>query len=715
MALFYKYQTYSRFSFMLVIYVFITISTISNTCHANETHTIEPIVITAELLDGNPQETPISVSPLSSKDIEQSDIASTSELQRRDASVIFKKVSVIGQPYIRAIGSAIFSIGTDSPISTYVDDVYQSRGVAAQQHFFDIERIEIIKGPQGALYGRNTTGGAFKIINKEPELELFSSSVDLQYGNLNHRKLVGVINAPLTKTTSFRLSGLTSQREGYIDVINTNETLGSQEHYSLRGQILAYPTDTIELLYRVDTHKDDGDTGNAAKVNPNFPAPQVDLFDAQLSNDPRKTYMDRLDGHSVELKGGSQSLIWDLEKYELTSITAFRESRYTMNFDIDTTDVDYAYHDNSYERSNTFTQEFRLSNLNESNAEWIAGMFYLQENADQEMDVKLNQINGRLLTTAENQAISYALFGQTRYSLNNQWRITAGGRYTYEEKEHRLSQGKTGPLLSQATRDWHNISPRLSLDYSPTEKLYSYFSISRGFKSGGFNSLGTGEEFDPEHIVSYEVGVKSTLRDGALTLNSSVFFYDYTDMQVQKFRPISGLIAVENAAEAEVSGFEAELATHHKTGLNIKAGLSYLSTKYINYQTINPNGDPNIEIDLSGNDLPNAPELSIFSGIYYATHISGLGSVNIVGEGKYQSHIYFDQFNTQGLEQGGYTVFNMRTELENSNATWKVALWVNNLTDKVYRENMIYSAPLFGALDFYGTPRTYGINIAYNF
>ncbi|MBI5184655.1 MAG: TonB-dependent receptor [Nitrospinae bacterium] len=680
----------------------------------NEYYELEDVTVTAERREEDPQEVPMSITVHTGEELNASGVESTLDLPLRTPGFLFSTNAVLGQPYIRGVGSDFVSIGSESTVAIYKDGVYQSRAMGALADFFDVERVEVVKGPQGTLYGRNATGGTVNIISRTPEPDL-SMEADLIYGNYNKLRIQGMVNAPLVDDRVFlRLSGLSSDRDGFIRVVNLGTRTDDEDLRAGRAQLRILASEEVEVLVSADYMKEKGSRGLGAKVNSNLPAPQIDLFGGINPGDPREVYNTFKDRNDLYEIGDSLKITWDSGLFSLMSLTAYHETDLNLLIDIDHTDVDYSSSAPN-ENSKAVTQEFQFTSNDKGPLEWLAGVYYLHEKSAQELDFSLTPYAVRLNTFARNRTNAYAVYGQASYFLTDKWRATAGLRYGYEDKHHVIHNGAAGTLYKDASKGWGAWMPKFGLDFFATEDILAYVSATRGFKSGGFNSAGSGEQFNPEFIWSYEAGLKSSVPGGRLQWNASAFYYDYKDLQVQSFsNDAPGLFLLENAAQAEVKGLETDLRAFLLPDLDMEIGVALLDARFTEYATPDPDAlDPTANQDLSGNLLPKAPELTSNVMLRYAYPLMGHGDLIMQGDWRYQSEVFFNQFNAHGVNQKGFHILNARLEFEAAGGDWRLALWGKNLTSALYRQNVIRNTQFIGSLDFWGAQRTFGFQAAY--
>lgn len=684
---------------------------------------LDEIIVTSQRRAENLQTVPISVQAFSSEELDRSVIENSYDLQQRVPGLVITSVATLGQPYLRGIGTDIVNVGSDPSVAMFIDGVYLARSVSSIQDFNDIERIEILKGPQGTLYGRNAAGGAISIVTADPSHSL-ESSFDLLYGNYDKVRARAMGNLPLGERAALRTSVLYSYREGFTRVLPFDRKIDDEDYWSVRTKLLLEPTDAVSFVLSGEYYEERSSRNSAPKLNGDTFSPARDLFGAQIPSDPRVITANRVNRGAVDQARVAGTLQWQLGSVVLKSISAYTETENRLDLEVDGTDIDFIY-DTFDETSQTFTQELQLASSGDRRLEWVLGLYYLNEEADQRLPIGIVPFGALIDYDTANETDAYAVFGQATYRLLDKLRLTTGARYSREEKSARFDHTITDPfgiltgfppgihILTLPEGEWSAWTPKFGLDYFVTDDAMLYVSATRGFKSGGFNLQGSGEVFDPEYLWNYEGGLKATWLEGRLRTNLAAFFYDYQDLQVNTYTGVATLIT--NAAEARVRGLEAEIDLLLAKGLRLDLTAALLSAEYEDYVTSNPDAaDQTALVNLAGNRLPRAPKEAASAGIEYTLPDFPHGELMLRGELKYQSHIFFSPYNTPIVEQPGYALFNARVGYVSPSGRWEVSLFGRNLGDKLYRQSQTHDRALFGTLDSWGPPRTYGIQFGMN-
>lgn len=733
---------------------------------------LEEIVVTAQKRSERLQDVPLTITAQSAVELQRSGVQTTNDLQFSTPSLVVTTNGAFGQPFLRGVGTDILGVGTDSSVAINIDGVYIARATSAIQDFYDVERVEVVKGPQGILYGRNATGGAINILTNQPTDE-FGGFFALTYGNYDKVRTEGAINVPLGEGAASRLSFFRSTRDGYTkNVLDPNRTgqLDNEDTYGGRLQLRLQLGSRWDVTLAADYFEQDDSAFLAGRPTPRreFIAAGVPLndffvnpatgtvsataepgflrragaisrtpaesFGGVVFDDVRRSNQDIDVFNAVEDYGFRATVAYEGDNVTLRSITAYRVNDYLAVQDFDNTNAQYFY-DREGSTSKVLTQELQLASATYGPLEWIVGGYYLHEEGSSFFDyfiggavvgapdayVELGGPAARITTDA------LAAFGQASYEVATDLSVTAGLRYSYERKhDFRLVDPltPTAPACDPRTvpaeqkrcsESWSTLTPKFGLEYRFGPNRLVYASATRGFKSGGFNSNGGGEVFDPEYIWSYEAGLKADWLDRTLRTNAAVFYYDYENLQVRLRDPVLGATGVvSNAAKARIYGAEADIQVAPADGLTLDFSAAYLNAEFREYRTANADDDATVALNLAGNRLPRAPEWTLSSGLTYVAPVAS-GDITASGEWRYSSRIYFDVFNQPFVQQQGFSLFNARLQYNNEPNDFYVAFFARNLTDKTYRTSIIRADGVIGTLNFYGAPRTYGVQIGKNF
>lgn len=719
---------------------------------------LEEITVTAEKRVSTVQETPISIAAFSGAELADVGVNDSYGLANLTPSLTIQK-EFIGKVVIRGVGVESTTIGSDPGVAIHRDGAYVARSSVAVFDFFDVNRIEVLRGPQGTLYGRNATGGVINIHSNHPEKEL-GGYARLEFGNYSKLRFEGAVTGPLGEAVQGRLSVLYAQRDGYTEnLFPTAESrdvdqLDNQDLVAVRGQVNFDLSDDVSLLLLAELSRDDSNTP-AYKY---FDTTNAWWFDAFGDDQDLPNLRQVSQGFETEIPGSDRSmpsagqadqdaylakLTWNLGNMTFTSLSAYRSIDYAWLNDgdgFDTFFVQYGQHD----ESDQFTQEFQLASSGDSKLQWILGAYYLKEDAKTFMAIPfiIGTPNDYIMWDGRSDTEGYAVFGQATYAFTDRLRLTAGLRYNKEEKQGDLVYDVFGGLVEPPgalgepagttwadilDEGWDATTPKLALDYDFTDDVMAYASATRGFKSGGFNLLAAQYPYDPETLWAYELGLKTRWADGRVIANFGAFVYDYEDMQVGQIANLTATIV--NAGAATIQGLEAEVRALVGNGFEVNAGLAWLDATYDEFETEDPGwpGDAGCgtlvtaprTISLKGCDLPRSPEFQGALGVTWSRALASGGEFSVRGDYFYRSEQFFTQFNRDLVSQDSYSLLNARVTYAAPESRWSITAYGNNLADEDYFVTVFESGVSVpgtvvpGAI--MGAPRTYGVTLDYDF
>ncbi|MFV8817446.1 TonB-dependent receptor [Haliea sp. E17] len=802
--------------------------------------TLEEVVVTAQKRTENVQDVPIAISVFSAENIEDLSARNLTDLGRFTAGVEIVSLETLQPTYsIRGIETNDWTVGSDPAIAVYIDGVYAARGAGAEVALVDLARIEVLKGPQGTLFGRNATGGAIHLITEKPVFEQ-EGRVKLSLGN--YQRVDGEVtwNQPLTDDLALRVVAFSRQRDGFVENLG-DEDLNNEDKQSIRGSLLWNASPDTEVLWRVEySELDQHSAAHQTLIPPVF----ENANPGRKYSDFGKIHTDYINLEKRELFATSLEINHSIGDKTFTSITAWREFETELDEDLDgSNNLDYQFDSNNPEENDYFSQEFRLTGASER-LKWTVGGVYSREHVSHETTAIFNVstlesfawaelLKGAGSTTsdtflsnfagqsqedldylagltnteievllpdfrAQQQAIgrdgiaassfvwafladqgtlglfgisenplvgiftqilpdlqpriaayepwietvdssgtyaSYAVYGDATYSLTDNLNLSAGLRYTYDDKEFSLYTAYQNtivgapfglafynngqPVLDATQSDtWDNLSGRLVLDYVADDDLMFYASVATGFKSGGFNSLNFGPDidtsYDEEKVINYELGMKSQFLDNTLQLNVSTFFYDYENLQELKL--LGQPVPSYNLRNSDAEGYGAEfegfwLATDN---LTLSGNYSWLKTEYTKFRILEAAGETE-EDDLTGDPRVGTPENKFNLSAEYRIGLGDFGDLiprlDYTWSGK-----RVESLTDPTREVDSFYLLNARLTLQPEGGDWAVALWSTNLTDEevfgAFGDNGDAVGSLTGARL---PPRMYGADFIYNF
>lgn len=713
---------------------------------ATQDGTIGDIVVTAQRRSESLQKVPIAVAAITGEGLVKAGIEGTTQLANVTPGLSLGGERSTIAPYLRGVGSKNSAPGDESGVATYVDGVYIAALSGVNLIFNNIERIEVLKGPQGTLFGRNATGGLIQIITKKPSHETMVDG-EVGYANYDTYSAKAYGTTGVSDTIAVDLAAVyVNQNEGYgRNSGNTPGVAGQEvnwkEEWGVRGSVLFEPSDVLNFRLTGDYAHRDSDIGNVRIIYPGTRTTGGFSYDGnQYGTISNLTSFGTFKQWGIALVGE-----WRIGEATLKSTTAYRDYQNDSRYDQDASPlalVDAILR----ESTKSFQQEVVLLGTM-GRLDYTTGLFYFHSKA------AFEPLAVRSATAALNSAIyddvrtdSYAAFVQATYHLTDITRLTAGLRYTRDERSlngktialtgHPLGEGtvidttENNPTrtVSPAFPDgafsndvaFKKLTWRLAIDHQLSRDVLLYASWSRGFKSGIFN-LG-GPYFPParpETIDAYEAGFKSDLFGRTLRLNMSAFYYDYKDLQLNRL--IAGASFIYNAAQARIYGLDTEaiIAPPVSMGdLQFRMGLSLLNSEYSQFRDARvytpraaaPFGNVETITDASGNDLVNAPPVTLNLGVNYDRPIGNL-EAGFSANYLFNSGFYWDPGNREDVKQDAYGVLNMRVSLSAPDQRWRMALFMNNVTDERYFQNVTVSG--IGDNAFYAPPRTYGVTLGF--
>jgi iron complex outermembrane receptor protein len=713
------------------------------------------IVITATKQSLNLARVPAAVTAVTAADIKPGLIQNIGDLQLVVPNLSIGDQFGVNRAFIRGIGLTSIDLGADGAVAFLQDGAMITRPAAQLSGFYDLEQIEVLRGPQGTIYGRGATAGAVNMVVKKPTLDT-NGYIRATYGNYNNKILEGAVGGALAgESLMVRVSGKYENRDGYGKNLFTGKDIDDRNAYALRGVIVSKLSDSVKATVIVD-HAHEHDSNYAfhyfgPSIVPDAALPHkliggisiIDYYALQGKKPNfRNIYSNEEPLNRRNGTGLSGIIDWSSGPLSLKSTTAYRKFHRFNRDDLDVSDV-WMYGRNDYtERDTTFSQEF-TGNYQGNGFSILGGAMYLHEKLYGE--VKVPTINlgvlfglpadtfddGFYLQQGVVKTKAYGAFLQASVDLTPQLKVTAGARYNYE---HRAGTGffefdAIGiNIPTDKKKGWGAVTPKLLVEYTPSDGTLLYGTITRGFKSGVINVGSINSVINPEFVWNYEAGFKQKLFDRRMLLSGAVFYYDYKDLQVG-FVNAQSIVETINAASARNFGAELELSGKVTDNLSLNAHAAMLNAKFKKFCngyygagvprpgiSYDPCPTDPLLADLSGKRLPNAPKFSFGAGFSYGVPI-GTGKIVIDGDMSYQSKVYFTEFNNYDAEQKSYALFNAGATYHSPGDRWTLGVWGKNLTDKYAVANNIITAATFafvrvGSLT---PPRTYGVTAGYNF
>jgi iron complex outermembrane receptor protein len=718
------------------------------------------MVVSAQRYAQDVQKTPVTVNAFSTRGMEQRGVTNLQDLSKFTPNL---QLQATNRPagggsayaaYIRGIGTGDFQFPTDPGVGLYVDDIYIARTVGGLLSIdADLERIEVVKGPQGTLWGRNTIGGAFNITTAKPRLNGgTTASALVRLGTYGRKDFTVHVNTPLWDDhIGAKLSVATFHSDGYGERILTGEKTNSEERLVVRSGLLFKLTSALSL--RVDgdySHQDQKPpTGTmlsfepnamttakidrfnntaAPALNPGLGLPPGSVVDSRwISGDPYKSYALQPQHDRYDIGGASARFQYSPTSWlNVKSITGVRKVASDVAVDGDQTP--YSLQSSKTKLDDTqFSQELQLSgDAWKDRFTYIVGLYFFREKGKSRLntesfhglyeaspDPKPPADGVDTLTRFGLTATSYALFTQESLEVLRGLHLTLGGRINRDQKDYDFSVAftqRTGMQVpdSHAEAGWNSFLPKAGLDWSPVEQVMLFASYSQGFKSGGFSSSNQPSNptprYDPERVTAYEAGVKTHWFEGRrLTLNLTGFYNDYRDIQltVQTADPMTNMNVrtTQNAGRAPIRGAEADVTAKPLPGLTLNGGLGYVHAKFDALSA----GARSFGFK-QGDRLPQIPDWSINGGVQYAFDV-GLGELTVRGDVSYRGDQYMTPVDPHS-HQDGYALYSARLSFVPLGMD-QLELSVNgvNLSDQVYYIYRASLAPTGQQVAIAGQPR----------
>jgi iron complex outermembrane recepter protein len=692
------------------------------------------IVVTAQRRPERPEDVPISLTAMSGEHLERMQATDTTELDKVVPSLVMTRTSVFSQPFLRGVGKRS-NLGVENSVATYIDGVYLASPIGSLLDLRGIARIEVLNGPQGTLFGRNATGGVIQLITRDPAADA-SGEATLHAGTYGYVRgdlyLTGG-NERIAGNLAVSLSG----HGGYGTNAYTGKSDESEVDHSLvaRSKLVWQPDAALKLTLAGDYQDLDQDWPLAplAGYPPIGRPPVQELYDG--NHDVPNRFRFRYGGISLRADA-------DLGGPTLMSLSAWRGMRADWSLDLDTgpQPLSSAIPTAGQEQ---VSQEFQLQSDPASPVQWVAGLYYIR--IDERYDPTVSryggsysaQLGGRVRQTlfSSGTAESYAAYGQGTVPLGQATRLTLGLRYTLEDRSVAANAERlfdTSPLVRpvpglplpgqpplRASESFDELTWRASLDRDLSDEVMGYLAASRGFQSGGWN-LQTPQNpaFGPETLDDFEAGLKYADRSGRIRADASVFYYDYSDLQVSALTPIGQ--ATTNATSAEIYGLELQLDAQLGRSTGVTFGAQLLEARFrrfpnatcTNYDTAAAVLYAPVTCDVTGNRLPFAPGLKLNLGADHEISLGPGGTLTLSGNLAYNSGYFGEPDNV--VRQGAFATVDASAEWRPVRRGPSVRLWVLNLTD-AHHTNALATVATVGVLQNPAAPRQFGVSLGYAF
>lgn len=713
---------------------------------------LEEVNVTAQKREQRLLDVPISVSVINRQQLTNSHISTLSNITGLipNFQAGLPNGEVIPIFSIRGVSMADYSVNQSSPIGVYIDEVNLGANYTHGLSIFDLERIEVLRGPQGTLYGKNTTGGAINLISKTPDFEA-DGYIKLGVGNNNLRSAEGAYETPIIEQKlSARLAYTIEEADGYTDNHNPGKKdLSATDRHSARLVLNYQPTEQFAAILRLSTGRS---SPEHQAIIPEISGPPANLFyERPSSYDSHDTDANKTGRTKVKTDGGSLSLTWETGDVIFTSVTGIYSGEFDQQADSDGTamqilEVDYL------SELDQWSQDFRVSSQQSEPFAYTAGLYFAKEEIDTNIIYDFFHVLRAFVPDFdppnsgfsqgqhyEQEKESRAIYGQLSYKLSTSTTLTTGLRYT--EDENSQSNVNTymadydrvpqfGLIPFNAPYDPNAVYPKQSftdhewtgtvkLDHHLNDNTMAYGSYSRGYRSGAFNGSAVADPaelapVDPEYVNAYEIGVKGEQLNGRLQYSTALFYYDYRNQQFINIVGTQQLL--DSAKRSRIQGAELELHALATDNLSLHFGLGIMDAEYTDGPFLDSQGET---LDLSGNQLISAPDLNVNIAADYRIDLSH-GTLNSHIDANYNDSQWFSAFNDAAnygdIGESSVTLINARLEYQPANSQLTIALWGKNIGDKEYKTYAINLSDSFGYnYTMSGAPRTYGAEVSLTF
>ena len=688
------------------------------------------IIVTATKRGERLQDVPAAITAIGGEDLQKRGLTNIEAIATQVPGLNFGQHAGATQIAIRGVGSTVDSGVTEPTVALYVDGVYLPRSSMGALRGVDLERVEVLRGPQGTLYGRNATGGAINFISRAPSRE-FEGAVTASTGSRDALGIEGYVSGPLADGVYVRLSGGHQEQDGYVKVLNAGQRLMNVNDDYVRLAARLEPTDKLGIDLAVRYENNSGANSYQQLYTPAgvFIPPT-----AQQTTKPNEIYADGPFRANVKTLIASGTINWQMaDDVSLRSVTGYINHKSKNDFDADGTDYAF-YNAVDFSRpSESFSQELDL--IGETGRlKWILGAYYFKEKF--RFSLPIIFVNG--LNTGDpasslpagstlyaglltDRTESFALFGDATYSLTDWLRLNVGLRFNTEKKRFESGSGADIPgmgfvgvtgVKSEFKAD--KLLPKVALQFDVNDDINGYVQWQKGYKSGGQN-LQLLPQYRPESINAYEVGLKTQWLDRRLTANFAAFYYDYKNLQVTIVLP-PAVTLVQNA-DVKVYGVEGDINFQVTDAFRLNASATWLHARNKRFSSIDDANPGAGTQDLEGKPITRAPDFTANAGAEYRFDLGGdlLNALTLRADVSYSSKVVLRYFGEPEDVQKGYALLNLSATLSDIDEKTSLRAFVNNVTDKLYRQSSSYLGTTGAYVGNYSPPRTWGIQLSRKF
>ncbi len=747
----------------------------------------ERIVVTARRREEDLQTIPVSISAFSVDALEERTMEEVSDLADFTPNMEFATTGALGgsssdaTAYIRGIGQISVELFSDPGVGIYVDGVYLARAQGAVFDLVDLERVEVLRGPQGTLFGKNTIGGAISLVTRKPHAG-FEGEVSVGAGDYGRLEADLHLNVPLGERSWGSLAVTSRSTDGVAESLATGEDSYDDDRDAARLALRFLPNDRTSIDLTADYTRERESAIDMVLLGVDETIPILEFYnnarrtaglpaydERWITGNFQQSYSTDPNFSNGDVAGAAASVAWNKNDFEVRSITSYRELENDVSNDLDGSPLRYAFRPTLKEQDQ-ISQELQLLGVAfDDRLDWVLGGLYFEESSHERATGDLlgglfealelapgpifsppglpdflcnpgppppglpcfggagNPLNFAFFEPPDDVALSdltatsWALFTEGNWAASDRLTLTAGVRYTSEKKDHLIVDLPTAVnpagFMRFSDDDWSSVTPRFAVAFQAKPNIFVYGSISKGFKSGGFNGLRGGStstllaSYDPEELWAWELGVKTDAFDNKLRANLALFWSDYTDLQLTaSLIDASGQPAtvIENAGEAEVSGFELEVSARPSASFELNLGVGYTDAEYTSLRD-------DVQAITIADTIPKTPEWSVVLSPSYTWRRAGGGSLILRADYSYKSKYFNDVANNEAAAQDAFALVNARASYLLPSGDWELALWGKNLTDEEYLEAGLVPEAFGPAIGVGGRPREWGGVVSYRF
>lgn len=677
---------------------------------------VEEVIVTAQIREENFQDVPVSGSVFGESVLNDERFFELDDIGRFTPGLVVSNFNNSSPNFaVRGAMNTFSQAGASKPVGVFIDDVFIPRNSAGAFQLFDVRQVSVLRGPQGTLFGRNVTAGAIQIYTSEPSFDRSEVRARIGSGNYSLVEAAGLVSGPLSDTMAGKLSVGYQKRDGFNRDRFSGQEFEDLDSLTARGSLLFAPSDTLQVKVSADYARDQNG-GKGYSFVSSSDGTDLTGNDGNIRTSELRVPQD----YERDIAGVSAHVDWSLDSGTVQSITAYRQSDsqelYSLGAaDVTLPSVSVQFLKDDQDEPTSFSQEFRFVSAVSEHFDYVVGAYYYREETDRFLGDVLLGINGNARFIDRQfdvvaDTTSYALYGDLSYRLGDDFEVSFGGRYTYEEKDVRVdfidNNNNDNNFITSPSDDFSEFTSRLTASWFVNDGLTVFVSRTEGFTAGGFNTETNNVDaielgFEPETITAYELGMKSQWLDDRVTFNATLFHQEYEDKQEGFLLPGS-FFSIFNASEATMEGIELELSWAVTDELLVRSNYSYLDATYDEFQI--PGG-----ADFSGNQLQQAPENS-FSLLFDYVKPIGANTLTAGLSYTFQDDYFTGASNVPEFHIDSYSLLNGRIGWEWDDGRWALQAWGKNLAD----EDFVRIRGTSGAIaEYFGPPRTYGITLTY--